>query len=78
MKEGRFRPAKHISHGRSIAKALSWRALATATTIVAAFVITGEVDTALKVGAIEATAKMFLYYLHERAWLKTSFGVRTH
>ena len=66
----------HISHTRSIVRAITWRVIATTTTIVAAYLITGEWDLALKVGAIEATAKVFLYYLHERAWLTTSWGVR--
>ncbi len=66
----------HISHTRSIIRAVTWRVLATLTTIVATFIITGEWVIALQVGALEATAKLFLYYLHERAWLMTSWGVR--
>ena len=38
------------SHLRSILKALSWRFVATFTTIMIAWFFTGEVDTALKVG----------------------------
>lgn len=66
----------HINHTRSIVRAITWRIIATLTTIVAAFIITGAWDLALKVGAIEITAKLFLYYLHERAWLMTSWGVK--
>ena len=66
----------HINHTRTIIRAITWRVIATTTTIVAAFIITGEWDLALKVGAIEASAKIFLYYLHDRAWLMTSWGVK--
>ena len=56
------------SHVRSILKALSWRFVATFTTIIIAWVFTGEIDTALKVGAVEFLLKFLIYYLHERAW----------
>ena len=56
------------SHARSILKGLTWRVFATATTIAAAYLITGETSAALKIGAIEFIAKILLYYFHERAW----------
>ena len=30
--------------------------------------ITGEVDTAIMIGGFEFVLKIFIYYLHERAW----------
>jgi len=60
---------------RSVAKALSWRVTATATTTVISFMITGSIAAALKIGAIEAIAKMALYYFHERAWTKVKYGL---
>ena len=59
---------------RSILKALSWRVLATLTTIAIAYFIVGDVKTALKIGAVEVVAKMLIYYLHERAWAKVPLG----
>jgi uncharacterized membrane protein len=56
------------SHLRSLLKATSWRILATITTTVIAFFITGEVGTAPTIGSIEFILKFFIYYLHERAW----------
>ena len=56
------------THLRSVLKAFSWRVIATMTTAVIAYAVTGEVDTALLIGAIEFVGKMFLYYLHERVW----------
>ena len=38
------------------------------TTITITYLITGQIKTALTVGGIEFFAKMFIYYLHERAW----------
>ena len=56
------------SHFRSLAKALSWRIVATLTTSVIAYVITGSLDTAAIIGGIEFVLKFFIYYAHERAW----------
>lgn len=59
---------------RSILKTLSWRLLATLTTIALVWLFTGRPGTAFTVGGIEIILKMILYYLHERAWDRTSFG----
>ncbi|MFQ5780072.1 MAG: DUF2061 domain-containing protein [Nitrospiria bacterium] len=47
---------------------MSWRIVATATTIAIAYLITGKTSIALEIGAIEVFAKILFYYLHERAW----------
>lgn len=56
------------SHYRSLLKATTWRVLATVTTTVIAYFITGEVETALTIGSIEFVLKFLIYYLHERMW----------
>ena len=56
------------SHLRSLMKAMSWRILATLTTILIAYFITGQIDIALMIGSIEFVLKFLIYYLHERAW----------
>lgn len=56
------------SHLRSVLKAFSWRIVATTTTTTIAYFITGEIDAALLIGGIEFFLKIFVYYLHERAW----------
>lgn len=61
-------PVYRESHYRSLLKATSWRVLATLTTTIIAFFITGEVATALTIGSIEFVLKFLIYYLHERAW----------
>ena len=57
------------SHLRSIIKTFSWRILATVTTMLVAYLITGQVDTAIAIGSIEFLLKLLLYYFHERIWL---------
>jgi uncharacterized membrane protein len=59
---------------RSILKAVSWRIVATLTTIVLAFVLTGNLVVSASLGALEVTVKIVVYYLHERLWNLTSFG----
>ncbi len=49
-------------------KTFSWRIIATLTTFMLAWLFTGEIDTALKIGGVEFFAKMVFYYLHERGW----------
>lgn len=56
------------SHLRSVLKGLTWRALATATTVIIAYFVTGMVAVALQIGAIEVVAKIVVYYVHERVW----------
>jgi uncharacterized membrane protein len=59
---------------RSIAKALSWRLTGTLDTIVVSFLISGRLTVALSIGGVELFTKLLLYYVHERAWNRISFG----
>jgi len=61
---------------RSIVKAITWRTLGTIDTIVIAFVLTGEIKTALSIGGIEVFTKMILYFFHERIWNMIKWGKR--
>lgn len=56
------------SHIRSILKSISWRFVATATTVIIAWFITGDTVIALEIGAIEVVAKILIFYVHERLW----------
>lgn len=62
------------SHLRSILKACTWRIVATLTTYVIAYTVTGETKLALTIAGIEVFTKMFVYYLHERAWQQLPRG----
>ena len=62
------------SHFRSIFKALSWRVIATLVTFFISWLLTGSVEMAAKIGLLDTTLKLAAYYLHERAWIRSSFG----
>lgn len=62
------------THKRSIAKALSWRAIAVIITTVTAYLFTREATIAVSVGVVDSAAKLLTYYGHERLWERVSFG----
>lgn len=62
---------------RSIAKAMSWRFLATLITFSVAWLLTGEIDKAVTIGFIDTLIKLAVYYYHERMWMRISFGKMT-
>ena len=57
-----------ISRKRHVAKAITWRVVATTTTVVIVGFGTGDWAVGLAVGGVEFPTKMLLYYLHERFW----------
>ncbi len=59
---------------RSIVKTISWRILATITTMSLVYIFVGDMSIAISVGGIEVFLKMLIYFLHERAWDKIKFG----
>ena len=59
---------------RSIVKGISWRAIASITTMVIVYVFFGRLDLAIATGVIETGFKLGLYWMHERAWLKVRWG----
>jgi uncharacterized membrane protein len=59
---------------RSVAKTISWRTLGTLDTMIISYFVTGNLVMAASIGSIEVVTKMILYYFHERAWNKISFG----
>jgi len=59
---------------RSIAKALSWRAIATLITSLLVFALTGQAEFAAKVGLADTLLKLVTYFAHERLWNRIPFG----
>lgn len=59
---------------RSILKSISWRMTGTIDTIIISYFITGNLKIAASIGTIELITKMALYYAHERAWSKITWG----
>jgi uncharacterized membrane protein len=66
--------AQRESNVRSLLKAISWRLIATGTTILIAWLVYGDIKPALAIGGIEFFAKFVIYYLHERAWQVVPHG----
>jgi adenylylsulfate kinase len=62
------------TRGRSMAKAISWRILAAIITATVALVMTHQLAFAAKIGAIDTSVKLLIYFLHERVWNKIGFG----
>ncbi|HEY9114368.1 MAG TPA: DUF2061 domain-containing protein [Bacteroidales bacterium] len=71
------------SPSRSVAKAISWRLIASGATFIISFTIFtqatqtafGEILGAVSlITAIDIVAKLILYYLHERLWTNITWG----
>ena len=48
--------------------------MASIATILLVYSFTGEVKIAVTIGLLEVVVKLLLFYAHERAWNKISFG----
>jgi len=59
---------------RSLAKALSWRLLATIITSSIVYAITGQGEFAATVGVADTVCKFFIYFGHERLWNRIPYG----
>jgi len=53
---------------RTLVKTMTWRVTASLTTFLIAWLLTGDLLIGMSIGSIEAIAKIFLYYYHERIW----------
>lgn len=65
----------HETHSRSILKGVTWRIIASGTTMTVVYVMTGDLALVASVGVVDIVAKVFFYYLHERSWGKVQWGV---
>ena len=65
---------------RSLVKGFSWRFFATIDTILLSLLITGNIDSAIKIGLGEIFSKTALYFLHERLWnsIKNRYRLPSH
>tara|TARA_B100000780_G_scaffold193970_1_gene136763 strand:+ start:318 stop:524 length:207 start_codon:yes stop_codon:yes gene_type:complete len=59
---------------RTIVKTMTWRITASLTTFIIAWMLTGDLLIGATIGGIEAIAKVFLYYFHERIWNNISWA----
>lgn len=64
---------------RHLYKTLTWRVLASLTTFILAMIFfreePGAIEKASGIAIVESILKMLFYYLHERAWHKSKFGL---
>jgi len=63
------------SRKRHISKAVTWRFFGTMDTMLLAWLISGNPLIGMKIGIAEVFTKMALYYVHERIWYRTNFGL---
>jgi uncharacterized membrane protein len=59
---------------RSVAKALSWRFLATLITTSIVYAVTGKGEFAAGIGLADTAIKLFVYIGHERIWNRIPYG----
>ena len=58
------------SRRRHLAKTVTWRIIASATTFSFVYIVFGDIKAASGIMVMESILKMVLYYLHERAWFR--------
>jgi len=59
---------------RSLAKGLSWRIAGTIATTFLVLILSHDLKLSLTVGFLESIIKIMIFYGHERAWEKISWG----
>ena len=64
------------NHFRSLVKGASWRLVGTIDTIFLSLIFIGKIGKAFSIGGIELFTKIFLFYLHERIWMKLPLRVK--
>ena len=64
-----------VQKKRHAAKALTWRIVGTLDTFLLAWFLTGSMSFGAAFSGIEIITKTFLYYLHERMWYRSKWGV---
>lgn len=64
----------HTTRKRTVAKTVSWRAVATLDTFVISYLVTGSGAWAGTIASFEVLTKVVIYYCHERAWTRINWG----
>jgi len=62
------------THKRTMIKTVTWRIIATLTTVITIYLWIGDLSAALGSGLIANALKTIFYYIHERMWNRTDFG----
>ena len=66
---------KTANKKRHLIKTVTWRIIGTLDTLILAWIFTGDALTGIKIITAELITKMLLYYLHERAWYVSNWGI---
>jgi uncharacterized membrane protein len=62
---------------RSIAKTISFRIIATLTTMLLVYIFTKDIKIVGLIGILDIVLKLIIYYIHERVWSKIHWGIET-
>ena len=62
------------THKRTLAKTITFRIIATITTVILVLTFTGDYALAGIIGVLDVISKLVIYYLHERVWHKVRWG----
>lgn len=68
---------QHNSKVRHVLKTITWRFVGTMDTMFLGWFISGKAEIGLTIGGFELFTKMALYYIHERIWYRSKFGLIT-
>jgi len=63
------------SHKRSLTKGLTWRIIATVSTVILVFIVTKNFSLTIQIGFLDVMIKFILFYAHERAWINVRWGI---
>ena len=60
---------------RHLFKTFTWRFVGTSDTILISYFITSSFTSSLNIGITETITKMIIYYIHEKLWYRSKFGL---
>lgn len=63
---------------RTLLKTITFRIIATTTTMLIFYIFTDNIALSVGVGIVDTILKMFIYYFHEQAWNRISYGKSIH
>ena len=66
------------SHGRALAKGVTWRVIGTVDTFIWSWIITGHPAPAGAIASTEVLTKIALFYIHERLWRLLRIAPNSH
>ena len=64
------------THTRSVIKGITWRILASISTLVLSYVLTGNIVFAGVISIADTIIKFLEYFLHERIWSYIPWGYK--